>query len=375
MSEFKIRIPKSEENERNLSDIEKRIYACYTNVRNIRNQINLDRHTMQIRSQLMGIEGALIQSSTKVTNMRTSLLTIVSQYMATEKSISGMPESISKGDSGITSFTPIEMPINIPSRWDDVISYIQRYENIPLLNQLVLVIGNVTNCVAEWKQTISDIKDKVINNTSFDVKAEVGGNLYENSVHSEHGSAGVTLGAYNAYAGADGHLFKKDEDGNLIFDPSVKAEMGASFTALSATAAYNIGNEYVNAHAKGDVTVGKVSGKASAQASLRDKDGNINPTVKAEASAEAILVDASASAGVTVLGTDVTAKASVNVGVGAHATVGYNQGVISCDIGASLGIGASISFEVDISGTVNAIQDVAESAIDGAKKWFKKFIK
>ena len=370
MSEFKIQIPKVESNERNLSDIEKRIYACYTDVRNVKNQINLGKNTVQIRSQLMGIEGALNQSCTKVANMRTSLLTVVSQYETVEKYISGMSDSLTG-----SIISPIIIPTNGTSRQDDILSYIQGCDTIPLINQLVLMTGNVVNQVAEWKQTIADIENKVINKTSFDVRAEVSGSLYENSVQSEHGSAGVTLGAYNAYAGADGHLFKKDEDGNLIFDPSVKAEMGASFTAMSATAAYNIGNEYVNAHAKGGVTVGKVSGKASAQASLRDKDGNINPTVKAEASAEAILVDASASAGVTVLGTDVTAKASVNVGVGAHAKVGYDQGVISCDIGASIGIGASISFEVDVSGTVNAIQDAAESAIDGAKKWFNNILK
>ena len=59
------------------------------------------------------------------------------------------------------------------------------------------------------------------------------------------------------------------------------------------------------------------------------------------------------------------------MGIGAHADVGIKDGKLKVDIGASLGIGASIGFELDVGGTVKAVQEVSKSIFDGLKNGVK----
>lgn len=63
-------------------------------------------------------------------------------------------------------------------------------------------------------------------------------------------------------------------------------------------------------------------------------------------------------------------KGSVKVGVGAHADIGMKDGVIKCEIGASLGVGFDVGFEVDVGGMVNTVADAAKSAWEGFKSWW-----
>lgn len=220
---------------------------------------------------------------------------------------------------------------------------------------------------------VGDIKDTLLKETGFDVDAKVSGSLFDKQLSCENGSLGLTIGAYEAYASAEGGLFSKDKDGNAFFNPHIDAKMGASFTAFEAAGAYAVGDDWLGAGASGNITAGKVSAEASASASLFKEDGTFDPHAKIDASAEAILVDAKAKAGVTVLGTKADVEASVNVGIGAHANVEFGDGKISCDIGASLGIGASLSFTIDYGGTVDAVKKaakgMAESVLSKLKFW------
>jgi hypothetical protein len=54
---------------------------------------------------------------------------------------------------------------------------------------------------------------------------------------------------------------------------------------------------------------------------------------------------------------------------GAHAEAGYTDGKLKVDVGAAIGVGVSIGFEVDVSGTVDAVTGWAESAWDKVKWW------
>ena len=227
-----------------------------------------------------------------------------------------------------------------------------------------LVIGKIN----EINEQIDQIKDTIIDKTGFDVSVKKDGSLYHNELSCEHGSLGVSAGAYEAYASAEGGLFTKDDDGNLVFNPNIDAKAGASFTAAEVVGAYAVGNGMLGAAASGHITAGKVSAQAEVQGSLMDRDGNFDPHLKASASAEAILIDAEAQAGVTVLGTEAKVTGSVNVGIGAHADVEVGDGKIVCDLGVAFGLGASLSFEIDYSGTVDAVQSAAESAINGIKE-------
>lgn len=263
-----------------------------------------------------------------------------------------------------------EMPEEIWNRIEELQLYVNEMAHNAggTAGLLIAIPELVKNGLDAFNGTVDKIKDNLIEKTGFNVEAKTQGSVYSKEIDSEHGSLGVSALAYEAYAAADGGVFRKDEDGNLVFNPNVSARAGVSVTALEAIGAYRIGNQWLGADANGRVTVGKVSGEAEVQASLMDADGNFDPHAKLNASAEAILVDAEASAGVTVLGTRADVTGSVNIGVGAHANVEVGGGKISCDIGASLGIGASVSFTIDYSGTINAVKKAAKSAFKGAWK-------
>ena len=179
----------------------------------------------------------------------------------------------------------------------------------------------------------------------YDVKAGVDGK-YGNA----HGS--VTVGKAEGHASVKGGLYGYDKNGNKIVAPGVEAAIGASFCVLNAKGDAEVGNEFLNAGVEGEVSVGKASAEGTATLSLMGKNG---PEAKLSASAEAIAVEAEGSVHGTVAGVEAKVTGSVNIGVGAHADIGVVDGKIKCDIGASLGLGASVSFEIDTKNAVNAV--------------------
>lgn len=263
----------------------------------------------------------------------------------------------------------------ILKRIESIKDFVAKIYNCDLsaLGFLLAMPNIIQGDIEAFDKFVDNIKETVIDKTSFEAETKVSGALYQNQLSCKNGSLGVTALAYNAYASAEGGLVSKDENGNLIIDPHINAKAGASFTALEVSGTYAVGDEWMGAGASGNVTVGKVSGEAELSAGFRDKDGSFNPHAKLDASAEAILIDAEAQAGFTVLGTKAEVQGSVNVGIGAHANVEVGDGKISCDIGASLGIGASISFTIDYGGTVNAVKKatkgMAEKILKKVKWW------
>ena len=242
-----------------------------------------------------------------------------------------------------------------------------------MIGLLLGLPGIIQGDISEFNSFVDNIKDTIIDKTSFDKSFKTDGALWQGQISCANGSLGASVLAYEAYADAKGGLMTKDKDGNLIFNPNIDAKMGASFTALEAAGAYSVGDDWFGADASGNITVGKVSGEASISAGLRGEDGSFDPHAKLDASAEAILIDAKAQAGVTCLGTKAEVEAGVNVGIGAHANVEIGDGKIACDIGASLGIGASIKFTIDYGGTVDAVKKaakgMAESVWNKIKFW------
>lgn len=209
-----------------------------------------------------------------------------------------------------------------------------------------------------------NVQDKIIDSTSFNAEKKVECSLWSKELSGKYGSCGVSAGAYEAYASAEGGLFTKDDDGNMLFNPNIDAKMGASFSALTAAGNVAVGDTMLGAHAEGEAVVGKVSAEVEAKASWLDEHGNVNPNASLHAGAEAIAVEAKAQAGVTVVGTEIDASGSVYVGVGAHADFDFGDGKIKCDVGAALGVGVSLGFEIDYGGTVDAIKKGAKSVLE-----------
>ena len=84
---------------------------------------------------------------------------------------------------------------------------------------------------------------------------------------------------------------------------------------------------------------GDAGAKADIGVQLYGEDGKLKPQFGASAKAEATAAELEGSLGVNVLGGEVGVSGSGSVGVGAHADVGYKDGVFKFDIGASVGLG------------------------------------
>ena len=168
---------------------------------------------------------------------------------------------------------------------------------------------------------------------------------------SSHLSGEIRVGTFDrdayAYIGAFG----------------VGASAGVSVSLLHAEGEGQLGDKYLGIYGKGEVDLLKA--ELSGDASLGfDKNGKF--TAHAGVKAEGKLAEASVQGGVKVLGTDVGVKAGVNVGIGAHADIGFKDGKFTADIGASLGVGFSLKIDVDVSGTIDSVCDVAKSVMDKA---------
>lgn len=190
------------------------------------------------------------------------------------------------------------------------------------------------------------------------------------------GTGSVTVAEAEAHANFRGGFYVIGADGEEVFSPGVSAEIGVSATAFQADYENQLlGNEMFGLNVDAEVTALSASATAGVDVNVfgKDKDGKVvfDPQVNVGAKAEAVLVEAEGSIGVNVLGGEASLKGSVKVGVGAHADIGIKDGVVKCEIGASLGLGFDVGFEVDVGGMVNTAVDAAKSAWEGITSWWK----
>lgn len=167
---------------------------------------------------------------------------------------------------------------------------------------------------------------------------------------------------------SDGSMQVGTLEGNAsayIGSMGLGAAIGVSYTAFSAEEKLSFGSDDTQLYVKGGVDVGRVGASASGGIGLVDANGNINPNAHVNLSAEAIAGEVSGSVGGKVLGTDVAVTGSLNYGLGAHANVGFQDGKLSVDIGATVGVGGSVKLDVDVSGTINAIGQGVDDIVSG----------
>lgn len=150
----------------------------------------------------------------------------------------------------------------------------------------------------------------------------------------------------------------------------IGASIGGSFSAFTAKERGYLGSEDTNVYGEVSVDAGKIGANAGAGVGIFNADGNFDPKLYAGASAELIGGEISGKVGGEIAGVDVGVEGSLNYGVGAHANVGYNDGKFSFDIGASIGVGASVKFEIDVSGAVDAVTETASDVWSGITDLF-----
>ena len=210
-------------------------------------------------------------------------------------------------------------------------------------------------------------KELTLGEVSKEASASV--SIYDGSFDvGENGKIGVTVGEAEAHASVSAGFYVIGADGEKKFSPGVNAEIGASVTAFEAEWEQQwLGDENLGLNTEVGVTAGKAEAKADVGAQIFGEDGRLDVQLGASASAEAIAGEAEASVGVNVLGGEVGVTGGVNFGIGAHADVGYRDGVFKCDVGASLGVGVSLDVEIDVGGMVDGVCDAAEAVGDFAE--------
>lgn len=165
------------------------------------------------------------------------------------------------------------------------------------------------------------------------------------------GEAGITVGQAEAHSEFSAGFYVLDADGDKKFSPGVKAELGTSVTAFEAEWKNQwLGDEMLGLNTEVKAVAGKASAVANTTIQLFGDNGDLDVQFAASASAEAIAGEIEGSLGVNVLGGEVDVKGGLNFGVGAHADLGYRDGVFKVDLGASLGVGFSVDVEVDVGG-------------------------
>ncbi len=194
----------------------------------------------------------------------------------------------------------------------------------------------------------------------------------EAGISGKYGHASVKASAGQAEVHGEGYigLYQKDPTtGKLEFKPGIGGSVGASVTGFTAEEEAMLGGDMLGVYAKSTQTVGRAAAKAEGSVGLYDKDGKFTPSAYGSVSAEVIGGEITGAVGAKVLGADVGVSGSLNYGLGAHANVGFHDGKVSLDVGATLGVGASVKLEVDIGGTVDAVCNTAKSAWNNMKKW------
>lgn len=202
------------------------------------------------------------------------------------------------------------------------------------------------------------------------IGGQASASILEGSWSNDKTSLYGTVGKVEAHAGINAGLYVYDGNGNKVFTPGVKAEIGASATALHGSWDQQwLGDEMLGLNSHVEVTVGKAEAKGEVNLGFVENNaGHTSFQADVKLSAEAIAAEAKGSVGLNVLGGEVGVKGSVNFGVGAHADFGYKDGVIKCDIGASLGVGASVGFEIDVGGMVDTAIEHAEDIGNAIEK-------
>lgn len=200
--------------------------------------------------------------------------------------------------------------------------------------------------------------------TSYSASCAYKENQYAyKSDHLEmEGTLSALKGDFSASWQAGLYAYKVDKDGKThrTLSPSVSAEIGGSVSLLSADGSITNDFGFFKNKITGSVEVGQAEMKGNVAIGIID--GKVNAS--AGVSAEANLVKVGVSDTISLGPVDVEGSAALTVGIGGHAKVGIDDGVLTIDIGASFGVGFETKVSIDTSGIVEGIGD----AVDGIKE-------
>lgn len=197
-------------------------------------------------------------------------------------------------------------------------------------------------------------------------EGENGNNSYEAelNVGKLEGHANFEMGLYSYKVGKDGQPHR-------VLSPGASVDMGASYTLLegSASGEYELIDD-VKLTGGVKAEAGKVEAIGKGEVGIID--GQL--VIKGDLGAEAIAAGVEGKAGVDAFGLKGTVKGSVDIGIGAHAKAGYKDGKLYVDAGAYLGVGGSVSIELDVGDALEKVGKGLENVGKGMSKCAEDFL-
>ena len=158
------------------------------------------------------------------------------------------------------------------------------------------------------------------------------------------------------------------EDELKISAGSILLSAGMSVCALQMKADGRLGSEELNVHGSAEIELGSISVEGEIKGGFINEEGEMDLSLNAELAAELVLAKAEAEAGATIGGAEINAKGAVGFGMGAHAEVGFDDGILKVDVGAYVGLGVETSIEIDMEGlcgeAIEAVTDVTSALVD-----------
>lgn len=185
--------------------------------------------------------------------------------------------------------------------------------------------------------------------------------------HAEAGVSGGEAEASGSYGIASGEASAKAltaeakastkvtlmEEGEIA--PQIQAEVKGEANVAQGEVGATIGNDYIDAHIKGEGKAGHAeahAGFGAGKITYEDEDGNTKTGIGAyaEAGAEAYLAEGSVSGGISICGIKIDVKAEGKIGgAGAKAEAEVSSGKIKAGLGLGLLAGLGLDVEIDWS--------------------------
>lgn len=319
---------------------------------------------------VLAIEQGLARYVTLTSTLSTTLASIVLKYITAESEIMGIPVFLNPNFAE-TAGTIYENTVDNITRMatdNEVYCWLSDYfagATDGDTSNGEWSLGGYSDDIASYGTSDwDDLVDSANTVHLVEWEQSVGVSYWsaDGSIEGAYGSLSGEVGFLNAGAGVNAYAGLFDADGN--FAPGFGASAEASVSLFEASGEGRLGNQYLGLYGTAGVEVCSATAEASVDIGLYDSTGAFNPSLAAGLSAEAVLAQVEGSAGVTLMGTDIGVNGSIGFGAGAHANVGLQDGVLTLELGAYLGVGATVGFEVDFGGAYDTMVDAWDATTE-----------
>lgn len=190
----------------------------------------------------------------------------------------------------------------------------------------------------------------------------------------DKGSVKASGRLFNFDAGASWkaglYSYRVTEDGKTerVLAPGLSVKGGVSVSLLET----EVSSEYeLIDNIKINASVNATAGKAALDGSLNVGYVDGEWVANLDTSAELIAGEIGGSVGFDAFGVSGEMDVKVNYGIGAHFKAGYADGKITVDCGATVGVGGSVAFTLDVGDAVDKAVDFGKNLLEDIGNCFR----